>query len=113
MGAKEGSGAQGGQGDGGGTARRENGLYTPFFTAEELAALGEAAGNGGLAAEIELLRVKLRRALEAGEELSQVVAVVRTIVAAVKVQQALEGSAAKNLEETIGRVLDEINGELG
>ncbi|MCL4535807.1 MAG: hypothetical protein M1370_11695 [Bacteroidetes bacterium] len=88
------------------------GRYAKFFSEQELAALGEAAANGGLAEEIEVLRVKLQQALASGVELPQIVAVVRALTTAVKVQHALQGTAAQNLEEALAKVLEEIGNEL-
>jgi hypothetical protein len=87
-------------------------LYGEFFSEREVAALGEAAANGGLAQEIEMLRLKLREALGAGAELAQIVMGVRALTAAVKVQHTLGGAAARNLEEALGKVLEEIGNEL-
>ncbi|MCL4369293.1 MAG: hypothetical protein M1380_00045 [Chloroflexi bacterium] len=95
-----------------GTSKAKKPLYRQFFSAEELTALGEAAANGGLAQEIELLRVKLCQALAEGVGLAQIVAVVRALTTAIKVQHALQGTAAQNLEEALAKVLEEIGNEL-
>ncbi len=114
---KRGKVAADGSSGGGGPRRTTTGraslpLYGHFFSEEELAALGAAAANGGLGEEIKLLRLKLRQALEQGVELSQIVAVVRALTTAVRVQHSLQGTAAQNLEEALAKVLEEIGNEM-
>ncbi|MCL5074201.1 MAG: hypothetical protein M1136_00905 [Chloroflexi bacterium] len=95
------------------TTVRQHGFYAHIFTPAEQADLAAALGDPSLADEIALLKVLIRRALAEEPDLKMVRAAVDTLCRALKVQYALRGKAARNLEEALAKALDEIGNELG
>jgi hypothetical protein len=87
-------------------------LYEDLFTAEERAALAGAAESNDLAEERDLLRVLIRRGLAEGLDLETLSRAIARLAQALRVQHVLKGQAAKNLDEALGRVLEEIGSEL-
>lgn len=97
----------------GGASSGDESFYAELFTPDEAADLARAGAESSLAGEIELLRVAIRRAVAEGESLETIGRSVQRLAQALKVQRALRGQGARELEEMLARVLDEIAGELG
>lgn len=88
------------------------GFYSALLTDEELRLLGEAAQGEDLSAEIAVLRILIRRAVESGVDLEVVSRGVSRLAQAERVQRLLVGDAGRSLDEALGRVLEEIASEV-
>lgn len=94
--------------DGGGAGE----FYAPALAGAERGDLAAAAGLAGLAGEIAMLRLLIRRGVEEGD-VEAARRGVETLCRALKVQRALEERPADSLAGAFARVLDEIGNELG
>lgn len=92
---------------------RKHGFYAEFFTEEEVEALARAAASEGLADEIGLLRVRIKRALQEGVELDAVGRACSRLTQMLKAQRVLTGEAASEFERAMAEVLDGLVEELG
>ena len=88
-------------------------LYESLFTAEERAALKEAVEENDLDQEVELLRVLIRRGVADGVDLETLSRALGRLAHMMRVQHVIQGQAAKNLDEALAKVLDEIASEIG
>jgi hypothetical protein len=90
-----------------------SGFYSRTFSEDELLDVGRlaAAGDVSLDEEIGMLRVCMRRVLEADIELlSRGVGQLATLMRA---KRALSGEAADGLADAFAKALDELSTELG
>ena len=85
------------------------GPYAGLFTPDEVRALG-AAGGGTLHDEIALLRVLVRRELEAGATAEAIRKLIREIGQAVKVERATSANGDEALQLTLDDLLAELDG---
>lgn len=90
-----------------------HGFYSQFYTAEELEDLASAAVAGDLSDEIALLRVRIRRALEEGVELSVISGALGRLQQLMKAQRVISGDAMSEFEQAMADVLAELTEELG
>lgn len=99
--------------------RGMSGFYSKMFTDEELLDVGRlaAAGDVSLDEEIAMLRVAMRRVLEAPIDpartlqlLSRATGQLATLMRA---KRALSGDAADGLAGAFAKALDELSTELG
>jgi hypothetical protein len=88
-------------------------LYQDLFTAEERAALEGAVASDDLAQELALLRVLIRRGVADGQDLETLSRSLARLGQLLRVQHVLRGQAARNLDQALARVLEEIGTELG
>lgn len=102
----------GGANVGSAAGRRAGEFYVRALAEAERGDLAAAAGLEGLAGEIAMLRLLIRREAEAGD-VEAARRGVETLCRALKVQHALEGRPADSLAGAVARVLDEIGNELG
>jgi hypothetical protein len=96
-----------------------SGFYGKTFSEDELLDVARLAAADGVSLdeEIGLLRVCMRRVLEAdldpGKTLQLLVRGLGQLASLVRAQRALSGEAADGLADAIGRALDELSTELG
>jgi hypothetical protein len=88
-------------------------MYGSLFTAEEQVALAGGVDSNDLKQELELLRVLIRRGVAEGVDLETVSRSIARLAQALRVQHVVRGQAARNLDEALARVLEEIGNELG
>lgn len=93
---------------------RTHGFYARYITAEEREDLTAISALGlSLEGEIGLLRVRLRRALDEGVDLSAISRALGRLTAMMKAEKVISGDAASEWEEAMADVLTELAGELG
>lgn len=88
-------------------------LYQDLFSAEERAALEGAAVGSDLEQEVGLLRVLIRRSVAEGVDLETLSRSLGRLAQMLRVQRVLAGDAAKNLDEALAKVLEEVANEVG
>jgi hypothetical protein len=88
-------------------------IYGDLFTPEERDTLDGALLAGDLTQEVALLRVLVRRAVEAETDLETVSRAIARLAQLLKIQHVLTGDAAKGLDEALAKVLAEIGTEIG
>lgn len=112
-GLHDGSGAAPGAPSGNRNAA-QHGFYSGIFTDDEIADLAAAASAEGLADEIALLRVRLRRAaLDDGVELDIIGRACGRLTQMLKAQRVLTGEAMDQFETALAEVLEGLTEELG
>jgi hypothetical protein len=93
---------------------RKHGFYARYITAEERDDLAVISALGlSLEGEIALLRVRLRRSLKEGVELSVISRALGRLTQMMKAQKVISGDAASEWEEAMADVLSELAEELG
>lgn len=94
--------------------RRARSFYTRALSAADRAALEDAREVEGLADEVALLRVLIRRLLEEdGAEAPLVQSAMRLLVQTLVAQQRLSGRQAEGLGDAAARLLEEFGALLG
>lgn len=88
-------------------------MYEDLFSEEEREALLGAVQSADLEGEVALLRVLIRRGVAEGVDLETLSRSIARLAQAMRVQHVIRGQSAKNLDEALARVLDEIGSELG
>ncbi|MHB1133734.1 MAG: hypothetical protein ACYC4L_15280 [Chloroflexota bacterium] len=88
------------------------GLQNEPLSAADRAHLTAAAGEG-LAAETQILRLLIRRALDEGRPAGQVADLIDCLARVLRTQHALSGTNAKQLDEALANALDKIAAEIG
>ncbi len=98
-------------------ARGEPGFYGELFTSQEILDMARYAEDPDLDDEIGILKVLIRRVVEAEENPSKSLALITRAVGqltrSLKARRALSGEAADGLAGAIAAALDEIGNELG
>lgn len=104
----------------GNTNALKHGFYSPAFKSGEGEAL-EALGEAGVRAEVDMLRVSLRRLFQAAGELADpgdmastleaMASVSVTIAGLLKTQRLIEGGQS-SLSDALSQALGEVCGEL-
>ena len=87
-------------------------FYGQDLSPDEQEALVEAATLEGIDREIGVLRVLIRRVVNAGD-VREARRYVETLCRALRARHALDQQAADQLATSLERVLDSIGGELG
>lgn len=88
-------------------------MYEDLFSKEERQALLGAVQAADLDGEVALLRVLIRRGVAEGLDLETLSRSIARLAQAMRVQHVIRGQSAKNLDEALARVLEEIGSELG
>ena len=93
------------------------GFYAELFTPQEILDMARYAADPDLDDEIGILKVLIRRVVEAEENPSKSLALITRAVGqltrSLKARRALSGEAANGLAGAIAAALDEIGNELG
>jgi CO/xanthine dehydrogenase FAD-binding subunit len=99
--------------------RETSGFYDKTFTDEELLDIGRLAAAGGVSLdeEIAMLRVAMRRVLEAPIDAAKALQLLSRgagqLATLMRAKRALSGEAADGLAGAFARALDELSTELG
>jgi len=88
-------------------------IYDDLFTDDERRALLGALESADLEGEVALLRVLIRRGVADGVDLETLSRSIARLAQALRVQHVIRGQSAKNLDEALARVLEEVGNELG
>jgi len=88
-------------------------MYEDLFSEEERQALLGAVESADLEGEVALLRVLIRRGVAEGVDLETLSRSIARLAQAMRDQHVIRGQSAKNLDEALARVLEEIGNELG
>src|SRR4030042_2288263 len=100
-------------------ARKMGDFYSRIFTEDELLDVARlaAAGDVSLDEEIGMLRVCMRRVLEAGIDPAKTLQVLARgagqLARLMRAKRALSGEAAEGLADAFAKALDELSSELG
>lgn len=87
-------------------------FYTTRLSSEDRQALAEASHLEGVEAEIAILRVLIRRVVDAGD-LDAARKNIDTLCRTLKLRHQLDESSSSRLSASIERVLDSLGSELG
>lgn len=88
-------------------------LYQDLFSPEERAVLEGAVAGNDLDQEVGLLRVLIRRGVAEGVDLETLSRSLGRLAQMLRVRHVIRGDAAKNLDDALAKVLEEIANEVG
>jgi hypothetical protein len=92
--------------------REESTFYAETLSEDEQRALAAAAELSGVDAEIAVLRILIRRVVNAGD-IEAARRNIDTLCRTLKARHALDDRSADQLATSVERVLDSLGGELG